>query len=103
LPIKKVELVRLGRRIRERRRLMGLTQGEFAAHCGLNKTYFGEVERGNRNITFGILCAICDGLACDIAAITIGIPKKHGLTSSDRRADHLPVIRERNLNPTKII
>ena len=58
---------------------MGLTQGEFAAHCGLNKTYFGEVERGNRNITFGILCAICDGLACDIAAITVGIPEKHGL------------------------
>jgi transcriptional regulator with XRE-family HTH domain len=68
---------------------MGLTQGEFATHCGLNKTYFGEVERGNRNITFGILCAICDGLACDIATITIGIPEKHGLTSSDRRANYI--------------
>ena len=69
---------------------MGLTQGEFAALCGLNKTYFGEVERGNRNITFGILCAICDGLACDIAAITVGIPAKHGLISSERRADLAP-------------
>jgi hypothetical protein len=28
-----------------------------------------------------ILCAICDGLACDIAAITVGIPEKHGLIS----------------------
>jgi hypothetical protein len=26
------------------------------------------VERGNRNVTFGVLCTICDGLTCDIAA-----------------------------------
>jgi transcriptional regulator with XRE-family HTH domain len=75
---------------------MGLTQGEFAAHCGLNKTYFGEVERGNRNITFGILCVICDGLDCDIAAITVGIPQKlHGLIISDRRAEFISLSYEK--------
>ena len=103
MPIKKVELIRLGRRIREGRRHMGLTQGEFAALCGLNKTYFGEVERGNRNITFGILCAICDGLACDIAAITVGIPEKHGLIRAATEGLIAPVIRERNQRSTKII
>lgn len=75
LPLKKVELLRLGRRIRRERRLLGLTQQEFATRYGLDSSYFGAVERGSRNITFGVLCTICDGLACDIAAITSGIPR----------------------------
>src|SRR6202012_2190896 len=79
VPLKKVELLRLGRRIRRARHLLGLTQSEFAARCGLDRSYFGGVERGNRNITFGVICAICHGLACDIAAVTVGIPEKHGL------------------------
>ena len=32
------------------------------------------VERGERNVTFAILCMICGGLGCDIAALTAGIP-----------------------------
>lgn len=77
MPFKNVELLRLGQRIRTGRRLIGLTQVEFAAKCGLDRGYFGDVERGNRNITFGILCTICDGLDCDIAAITIDIPRAY--------------------------
>ena len=42
--------------------------------CGLDSSYLGGVERGNRNVTFGILCTICYGLTCDIAAVTKGIP-----------------------------
>jgi hypothetical protein len=41
----------------------------------------GGVERGDRNVTFGVLCTICDGLTCDIAAVTKGIPH---LESSDQ-------------------
>jgi transcriptional regulator with XRE-family HTH domain len=42
--------------------------------CGLDRSYLGDVERGSRNVTFGVLCTICDGLTCDIAAVTKGIP-----------------------------
>ena len=38
------------------------------------------MERGGRNLTFGVLCSICDGLSCDIAAVSKGIPH------ADRRA-----------------
>jgi len=42
--------------------------------CGLDRSYFGGVERGERNLTFSSLCQICSGLNCDIAAVTEGIP-----------------------------
>ena len=74
VPVKKIELSRLGRRIRRARKLLGLSQEGFATKCGLDRSYLGGVERGDRNVTFGILCTICDGLTCDIAAVTKGIP-----------------------------
>ena len=74
MPLKNVELLRLGYRIREARKVLGYGQKGFAVKCGLGWGYLGEVERGERNITFGILCAISLGLECDIATITKGIP-----------------------------
>ena len=74
VPLKKVELSRLGRRIRRERKLLGFNQKGFATKCGLDRSYLAGVERGNRNVTFGVLCEICDGLTCDIAAMTKGIP-----------------------------
>jgi transcriptional regulator with XRE-family HTH domain len=72
--LKKVELSRLGHRIRRARKLLGFSQKGFATKCGLDRSYLGGVERGSRNVTFGVLCTICDGLACDIATVTKGIP-----------------------------
>ena len=74
MPLKNVELVKLGGRIRYARKLLGFSQTGFATKCGLDRSYLGGVERGDRNVTFGVLCTICDGLTCDIATITRGIP-----------------------------
>ena len=74
VPLKNVELLKLGYRIHGARKVLGYTQKIFAAKCGLNRSYLGAVERGERNVTFGVLCAICVGLGCDIAAITKCIP-----------------------------
>ena len=74
VPLKNVELLKLGYRIRGARKVLGYTQKIFAAKCGLDRSYLGAVERGERNVTFGVLCAICVGLGCDIAAITKCIP-----------------------------
>ena len=70
-----VELLRLGRRIQTERKILGVSQNEFAKDCGLNRSYFGGIERGERNVTFGVLCKICNGLHCDIANVTRGIPR----------------------------
>jgi transcriptional regulator with XRE-family HTH domain len=72
--LKNIELLKLGYRIRGARKVLGYSQKFFAAKCGLDRSYLGGVERGERNLTFGVLCAICVGLECDIAAITKCIP-----------------------------
>jgi transcriptional regulator with XRE-family HTH domain len=70
-----VELLRLGRRIQTERKRLGLTQDGFARDCGLNRSHFGGIERGERNLTFLILCRICNQLRCDVAQVTQGIPR----------------------------
>ncbi len=70
----RVELLRLGSRIRVARIALGYNQRGFAGICGLNHTYFGGIERGERNVTFSILCTICLALSCDVASLTEGIP-----------------------------
>ena len=70
-----VELLRLGHRIQAERKALGLSQNGFAKDCGLNRSYFGGIERGERNLTFAVLCKICNGLHCDIANVTKGIPR----------------------------
>jgi transcriptional regulator with XRE-family HTH domain len=79
-----VELLRLGRRIKTERKNLGFSQNGFAKEHGLNRSYFGGIERGERNLTFAILCKICNGLHCDVANVTIGIPRASYLDSSSQ-------------------
>jgi transcriptional regulator with XRE-family HTH domain len=42
--------IRFGKALRERRRKLGVSQEEFADLCGLDRTYVGGIERGERNV-----------------------------------------------------
>ena len=42
--------VRFGRAIRHRRQKLGVSQEEFGDMCGLDRTYIGGIERGERNV-----------------------------------------------------
>jgi len=42
--------VRFGKALRERRHKLGVSQEEFADLCGLDRTYVGGIERGERNL-----------------------------------------------------
>jgi len=64
----------LGSRIRQRRKQLGLTQETLAALANVDRSYMGGVERGERNVTFGVLCEICKALQCDVASLTSGLP-----------------------------
>ena len=64
----------LGQRIRERRKSFGWTQEELADNAAIDRSYIGGVERGQRNITFSVLCQICTALGCDVAKITKHLP-----------------------------
>ena len=42
--------IRFGRALRSRRTGLGVSQEEFADLCGLDRTYVGGIERGERNV-----------------------------------------------------
>jgi transcriptional regulator with XRE-family HTH domain len=65
----------LGQRIREKRKVLNWTQEYLADQAGIDRSYIGGVERGERNVTFSILCQICAALRCDIAELTQGLPR----------------------------
>jgi len=65
----------LGERIREKRKSLGWTQEDLADYAGIDRSYIGGVERGERNLTFNVLCEICSALGCDVAALTKGLPE----------------------------
>jgi ribosome-binding protein aMBF1 (putative translation factor) len=73
--LKKAELLRLGRRIRRARELLGFSDAFLAAACGLDKDYFRQIESGGHDVLFSELCEISEVLRCDIAAVTKGIPR----------------------------
>ena len=43
--------VEIGKRLRQRRKKMGLTQEKAAELLGMSATYYGEIERGNKGIS----------------------------------------------------
>ena len=52
----------IGKRIKEIRLSQNLSQEECAFNANLNRTYFGSVERGERNISMVNLYKICSSL-----------------------------------------
>lgn len=72
----KAILHELGKRIRSQRKSIGLSQERLALAAGVDRSYYGAVERGERNITFTVLCRLCMALQCDVAQLTDDIPSQ---------------------------
>ena len=66
----------LGRRIRSQREILGVSQEEMAARCGLHRTYYGSVERGERNVALQNIIRIADALAVDPSELLEGLTLK---------------------------
>ena len=66
-------LQELGRRMRTRRKEIGLSQEALALRANVDRSYYGAVERGERNVTFTMLCRLCAALECDLGVISEGL------------------------------
>jgi len=53
---------RFGRNVRRSRMNLGLSQEELALACGLDRTYVGSVERGERNISLINIAKLAEAL-----------------------------------------
>lgn len=58
----KSELRKLGDAIRAERKSLGVSQEDFAELCELHRTYIGQVERGEKNISFVNILRIAHAL-----------------------------------------
>ncbi len=59
-------LASFGRRIRKLRKERGFSQERFAAASGLDRSYYGGVERGERNVSLENIAAIARALDAPI-------------------------------------
>lgn len=51
-----------GRRVRQLRTALGVAQEAFAHRVGIDRSYFGSIERGRRNVSLEHVQKIADGL-----------------------------------------
>lgn len=66
-------LQRFGKRVRQLRLEAGFSQEAFAAHAGLDRTYQGGVERGQRNLALRNIEKIAKGLKLSVAELMEGV------------------------------
>ncbi len=66
-------LDRFGRRVRERRKAAGYSQEAFADRCGLDRTYVGSIERGERNVALRNIAVIAEHLGLSLSDLMEGL------------------------------
>jgi transcriptional regulator with XRE-family HTH domain len=54
--------VLFGRRVRQLRKEKGVSQEAFAHQIQIDRSYFGSIERGERNVSLENICLIAAGL-----------------------------------------
>ncbi|MEM6319892.1 MAG: helix-turn-helix transcriptional regulator [Bacteroidota bacterium] len=72
--MKNQHLVELGKQIRFIRKRQGLSQEQLAYNAGIDRSYCGAIERGERNVSVLTLVKIAFALDCKIADFSNSIP-----------------------------
>lgn len=59
-------MIAFGRRVRELRKSKGISQERLAEMAGIDRSYMGNIERGEKNITLKKAYEVCDALDVEI-------------------------------------
>ena len=57
---------RLGARVRELREAQGLSQQKFALMIGTGQSYLSDIEAGQINVGYDLLCRMAEGLGVKV-------------------------------------
>lgn len=58
-----------GEQVRSLRKAKGFSQEEFAHECGLHRSYMGDIERGERNLSIDNIAKIASPLGVTISEL----------------------------------
>lgn len=64
---------KFGKRVRELRNIMGVSQEKFALSIDMDRTYLASVESGKRNISINNIAKIADGLNISLEELFRGL------------------------------
>lgn len=64
---------RFGKAVRRRRYRLGVSQEAFADLCGLDRTYLGGIERGERNVALVNIERIARALRISLSELFRGV------------------------------
>lgn len=73
-----------GRRLREVRLAAEISQEEMAHRSGLDRSYVGQVERGERNLTLENIYRLAEGLGVPTASLVVELNDALDLTPTSR-------------------
>lgn len=62
-----------GRRVKELRSGLGISQEKFALSIGMDRTYFSSVENGKRNVSLNNIFKIANGLGITLEELFRGL------------------------------
>jgi transcriptional regulator with XRE-family HTH domain len=65
--------IRFGKRVRQLRHRLGVSQEAFADMCGLDRTYMGGIERGERNLGLVNINKVCAAFRISLAEFFRGV------------------------------
>lgn len=60
--MKRDVLIKFGKKVREERIKLDLSQEELASRAGVHRTYIGMIERAEKNITLENIQKVCKAL-----------------------------------------
>jgi transcriptional regulator with XRE-family HTH domain len=67
---------RFGRALRQQRSKLGISQEAFADLCGLDRTYIGGIERGERNLALVNIEKIAKALRISLSDFFRGVDSR---------------------------
>jgi transcriptional regulator with XRE-family HTH domain len=73
MPSNYPELREFGRRVRDRRVELGLSQEDLAERAGLHRTYISSLEQGRRNVAVHNVVRLAEALDIDPADLVQGL------------------------------
>jgi transcriptional regulator with XRE-family HTH domain len=73
MPSNHPELREFGRRVRDRRVELGLSQEDLAERAGLHRTYISSLEQGRRNVAVHNVVRLAEALDIDPADLVQGL------------------------------